>query len=98
MCSSAKLNSYLLTAVTDNVKKHLSLIMVLLAVLVATGTVRAQLQIEIIDGNASALPIAVVPFQWMEAGAPPVDSVDSIISADLYRSGLFKPMDVEDMA
>ena len=72
--------------------------MVLLAVLVATGTVRAQLQIEIIDGNASALPIAVVPFQWMEAGAPPVDSVDSIISADLYRSGLFKPMDVEDMA
>ena len=29
---------------------------------------------------------------------PPATSVDTIISGDLYRSGLFDPMDVADMA
>jgi hypothetical protein len=82
--------------VTDIVKKliHLTLILALFAF--ARGAV-AQLQIEIIDGNPSALPIAVVPFQWMEAGPPPADAVDAIVAGDLYRSGLFDPMAVEDM-
>jgi TolB protein len=82
--------------VTDIVKKliHLTLILTLLAV-ARTGS--AQLQIEIIDGNPSALPIAVVPFQWLEAGPPPADAVDAVIAGDLYRSGLFDPMAVEDM-
>lgn len=80
--------------VTDNVKKILILIMALFTI----QTAQAQLEIEIISGNASALPIAVVPFQWMEAGAPPVSSVDEIVSGDLYRSGLFDPMAVVDMA
>ena len=66
--------------------------------LLTASAAQAQLQIEIIDGNASALPIAVVPFQWMEAGPPPIDTVDQIVSGDLYRSGLFDPMAVEDMA
>ena len=73
---------------------HLTLILALFAF--ARGAV-AQLQIEIIDGNPSALPIAVVPFQWMEAGPPPADAVDAIVAGDLYRSGLFDPMAVEDM-
>lgn len=81
---------------TDDVKKliHLTLILALLAV--ARGAV-AQLQIEIIDGNPSALPIAIVPFQWQEAGPPPSDPVEAIVAGDLYRSGLFDPMDVADM-
>jgi TolB protein len=70
----------------------------LLLLLVTAGAAQAQLQIEIIDGNPSALPIAIVPFQWMEAGPPPTDTVDQIVSGDLYRSGLFDPMAVEDMA
>ncbi|MEJ2383270.1 MAG: Tol-Pal system beta propeller repeat protein TolB [Xanthomonadales bacterium] len=73
---------------------HLTLILTLLAV-ARTGA--AQLQIEIIDGNPSALPIAVVPFEWLEAGPPPADTVDAVIAGDLYRSGLFDPMAVEDM-
>ena len=73
---------------------HLTLILTLLAV---TRTGAAQLQIEIIDGNPSALPIAVVPFQWLEAGPAPADAVDSIVAGDVYRSGLFDPMAVEDM-
>jgi len=82
--------------VTDDVKKliHLTLILALLAV--ARGAA-AQLQIEIIDGNPSALPIAIVPFQWLEAGPPPSDPVEAIVAGDLYRSGLFAPMDVADM-
>jgi TolB protein len=80
--------------VTDNVKK---LFLILLA-LTALQTAHAQLQIEIISGNASALPIAIVPFQWLDATTPPADSVDQVISGDLYRSGLFDPMDVADMA
>ena len=67
------------------------------AFLAFAGAAQAQLQIEIIDGNPSALPIAVVPFQWLEAGHPPIDTVDQIVSNDLYRSGLFNPMATEDM-
>jgi len=73
---------------------HLTLVLILIAV-ARTGA--AQLQIEIVDGNPSALPIAVVPFEWLEAGPPPADTVDTIIAGDLYRSGLFDPMDVADM-
>jgi TolB protein len=79
--------------VINNVKK---LFLIFIALL-AYQSAEAQLQIEIISGNASALPIAIVPFQWEDASAPPADSVDSVISSDLYRSGLFKPMAVDEM-
>lgn len=57
----------------------------------------AQLEIEIISGNPSALPIAIVPFAWEETGPPPITTVSQIVSNDLYRSGLFDPMDENDM-
>jgi len=79
--------------VINNVKK---LFLIFIALL-AFQSAEAQLQIEIISGNASALPIAIVPFQWEDAATPPADSVDSVISSDLYRSGLFKPMAVDQM-
>lgn len=59
---------------------------------------QAKLEIEIITGNASALPIAIVPFQWRATGYPPITAVTDVISQDLYRSGLFAPLDVADMA
>lgn len=83
---------------TDNVKKLSALTLSFLALLLTSQWACAQLQIEIIDGNPSALPIAVVPFQWMEAGAAPDHPVDQVISGDLYRSGLFDPMKTDDMA
>jgi len=88
-----KLILFLFTTVTDKVKK----LFIFLIVLMASGAVHAQLQIEIISGNPSALPIAIVPFQWQDATPPPVTSMDEIISGDLYRSGLFDPMDTADM-
>jgi len=79
--------------VTENVKKLLFIFIALLAF----NSAQAQLEIEIISGNASALPIAIVPFDWQNAGPTPTATVDSIISGDLYRSGLFDPMEVKDM-
>ena len=73
-------------------------ICLLLAGLLWAQASQAKLEIEIIKGNASALPIAVVPFQWLANGYPPITSVTDVISQDLYRSGLFDPMDEADMA
>ena len=78
-------------------KNPLIRILSVLLLLSGAATAQAQLQIEIIDGNPAALPIAVVPFEWQEAGPPPIDTVDTIVANDLYRSGLFDPMAVEDM-
>jgi TolB protein len=58
---------------------------------------RAQLEIEIVQGNASQLPIAIVPFQWRSASPPPVTTVSEVVSNDLFRSGLFAPVDEDDM-
>jgi TolB protein len=58
---------------------------------------QAKLEIEIVQGNASQLPIAVVPFQWRASGYPPVTGVAEVVSNDLYRSGLFAPMEEGDM-
>ncbi len=58
---------------------------------------QAKLEIEIVQGNASALPIAIIPMQWRADGPPPLTGVADVISSDLYRSGLFAPLDDEDM-
>ncbi|HKJ18195.1 MAG TPA: Tol-Pal system beta propeller repeat protein TolB [Xanthomonadales bacterium] len=58
----------------------------------------ADLKIEIIDGNPAALPIAIVPFAWEDASPEPITTVSEIVSNDLYRSGLFDPIDESDMA
>ena len=71
--------------VTDNVKN----LLILLMALFVSQAAQAQLEIEIISGNASALPIAIVPFRWEDSSARPVNSVEEIVSDDLYRSGLF---------
>jgi len=70
----------------------------LLAIVLWAPGAQAKLEIEIIKGHASALPIAVVPFQWRASGYPPITSVTDVVSQDLYRSGLFNPVDEADMA
>lgn len=67
------------------------------ALLVLACSAQAKLEIEIIQGQASQLPIAVVPFQWQASGYPPITGVAEVVSGDLYRSGLFDPMDETDM-
>ena len=57
----------------------------------------AKLEIEIIQGNAAALPIAVIPFQWRASDPRPETGVAEVVSSDLYRSGLFDPLEERDM-
>jgi TolB protein len=68
-----------------------------LACLAGASMAHAKLEIEIVQGNASQLPIAIVPFQWRSASPPPVNTVSQVVSSDLYRSGLFDPVDEADM-
>ena len=55
------------------------------------------LEIDIVGGNAAALPIAVVPMPYQgSAGAPPTD-VSAVVAADLNRSGKFRALPGQDM-
>ncbi len=71
-------------------------------VLILIGTapvLRAQereiLQIEITKGVEAGIPVAVVPFEWQGAGAPPT-AVSDVIEGDLARSGRFEMIAQQD--
>ncbi len=57
---------------------------------------RELLEIRITQGIESALPIAIVPFDWQADIAPP-ENVGAIVSANLRRSGRFAPMPAADL-
>ncbi len=75
-------------------KRALRLMALSLALLVLPA--RAELTIEITQGVDQPVPLAVVPFAWNGASALPQD-VSGIVSADLYRSGLFSLMERQNM-
>ena len=77
--------------------KTMQKIMYALFFLLLSQLAQAKLEIEIIQGNASALPIAIIPMQWRASDPPPQAGVSEIISSDLHRSGLFDPLDEQDM-
>jgi len=58
--------------------------------------VHAQLTIEITQGVDNPTAIAVVPFGW-RGQAPLPEAVSAIVSADLQRSGQFRPLEQGDM-
>ncbi len=60
-------------------------------------TAQAKLDIQIVEGVAGAIPIAIVPLRWEATTPPPLVQPDTVISADLYASGLFQPMEAADM-
>ncbi len=68
-----------------------------LVLLATCGLTHAQLEIEIVKSDVDALPIAVVPFAWQSSLPQPATAIDEVISADLYRTGLFEPMATQDM-
>src|SRR5690606_24431081 len=55
------------------------------------------LELDIIGGNAAALPIAVVPMPYQGTATAPVTDVAAIIRADLDRSGQFRSLAERDM-
>lgn len=56
----------------------------------------AQLTVQITQGVAEPVPVAVVPFGWTEAGPAPLD-VAGVVQADLERSGRFRALARGDM-
>ena len=56
---------------------------------------KAELMIEITEGRDDALPIAIVPFATEDTDPP--EGIAGIVSADLHRSGQFKPLPPEDL-
>ncbi len=70
-------------------------LLVLLFLLIAPiGGLRAQaLEIDIVGGNAAALPIVVVPMPYLGSSAAPDTDVSAVIRADLARSGQFRTLD-----
>src|SRR6516162_5898596 len=64
------------------------------AILLHSGAVRAELRIDITSGKVEPLPIAIPPL----AGGAPNETqagqdLAGVVSADLGRSGLFRPLD-----
>ena len=77
--------------------KPMRKILYTLLFLLVSQLAQAKLEIEIIQGNASALPIAIIPMQWQATDPRPQTGVADVVSSDLHRSGLFDPLDEEDM-
>jgi TolB protein len=71
----------------------------LVAGFVAAASANAQksLDIEIVNGNATALPIAVVPFGFDGGSIPPESNPGEIVRADLSRSGQFRTLPKNDI-
>ena len=76
--------------------RHLKLM--ILSLVTVLGNLSAHaLEIEITEGVEGALPIAIVPFAYRGAGNPPAQDVAAVVTADLARSGRFKPLPLADM-
>ncbi|HTE40315.1 MAG TPA: Tol-Pal system beta propeller repeat protein TolB [Steroidobacteraceae bacterium] len=67
-----------------------------ISLLLAAVAAHAQLVIEITRGQANAIPIAIVPFEWTSPALLPAD-VAEVVSSDLARSGRFAPLERRDM-
>lgn len=64
----------------------------------AAAAQQQGLEIDIVGGNAAALPIAVVPMPYQGGTAAPETDVAAVVGADLARSGQFRTLPVADMA
>jgi TolB protein len=65
-----------------------------LAIVLVAGAARAELRIDITQGTVQPMPIAVVDFYGQQpSDAQAGSNIVGVVSADLERSGLFKPID-----
>jgi len=58
---------------------------------------QAVLKIDITEGFEGALPIAVIPFQWIGGDKVVNGDVSAIVVSDLARSGKFSPVAEKDL-
>lgn len=77
-----------------------ALFAVLAFMMIAPLTAAAQqqgLELDIVGGNAAALPIAVVPMPYQGSAAAPQTDIASVVAADLNRSGQFRSLPGSDL-
>ncbi len=75
--------------------KKLSTCLAVLACLLLPLVASAQqqgLEIDIVGGNASALPITIVPMPYQGSAGAPATDVAKVVRADLERSGAFRTL------
>ena len=77
--------------------KRWMLAVIALLLPLAAAAQQQGLEIDIIGGNASALPIAVVPMPYQGSGAAPQTDVAGVVRADLERSGQFRTLPERDL-
>jgi TolB protein len=82
--------------------KYLKKILILLAALTALAAATpalAALQVDVTQGNAQPLPIAIPDFLPGGGGDPQAGpNIAGVVRADLERSGLFRPLDQKGFA
>ncbi len=61
-----------------------------------TSLVHAELVIEVTQGKQSAIPVAVVPFDW-QGSQPLPEDVSAIVTNDLASSGYFRTLPAASM-
>ncbi len=69
----------------------------LLGLLASAQAWAQELDIEIVGGTPSALPITIVPFANESNALPPDTDIAQVISADLNRSGQFRSLPRQDI-
>ena len=67
-------------------KRLLMLFTVVCAWITAHSAQAQGLQIDIVNGNAAALPIAVVPFEYLGVSAAPETDISAVILGAPHRS------------
>lgn len=79
-------------------KRSLAWLASLLALLLPlTAMAQQGLEIDIVGGNAAAMPIAVVPMPYQGSATAPQTDVSEVVAADLARSGQFRPLPAADI-
>ncbi|HYM85658.1 MAG TPA: Tol-Pal system beta propeller repeat protein TolB [Pseudoxanthomonas sp.] len=71
---------------------HWLAVLALLLLPFAASAQQQGLEIDIVGGNASALPIAVVPMPYQGTVGVPATDVSAVVRADLERSGAFRAL------
>ncbi len=76
------------------IRRVLQLFVTVAAILCAAGAANAQIRVDMTRGTVEPLPIAVPVFHDPRpAGLPHGRLIADVVSADLARSGLFRPID-----
>lgn len=76
-------------------RKTTGIIILISAMLLGIKPASAQLEIDITQGVAAGIPIAIVPFQY-QGSEPPPHEVSDVVESDLQRSGRFDTIDREN--